>query len=178
MKTIPLRLFPGKPFMSRVIYYIYLLSLLIIPATLFFLVVPWTFPLAGSLLLLLFILEIIRSRNQRVPAKPPPGLLPLFLLSIFMLFQLVPLPPFLLKLFSAKTWQLYAGTIWITHPGTWMPLSIFPKGTGAEFYRFSFYSVLYLLTVQILNDRDRVKTAASLFAISAAVCSLFAILGN
>jgi tetratricopeptide (TPR) repeat protein len=164
--------------MSRVIYYIYLLSLLIIPATLFFLVVPWTFPLAGSLLLLLFILEIIRSRNQRVPAKPPPGLLPLFLLSIFMLFQLVPLPPFLLKLFSAKTWQLYAGTIWITHPGTWMPLSIFPKGTGAEFYRFSFYSVLYLLTVQILNDRDRVKTAASLFAISAAVCSLFAILGN
>lgn len=164
--------------MSRVIYSTYLFCLLIIPATRLFLASPWAFPFEGGLLSLLFILALIHFRSRRESVRVSPGLLPLFLLGAFMLFQLLPLPPFFLKLISGKSWELYSGTVWITSPGEWMPLSTFPRDTGAEFCRFSIYVVLYLLTVHILTDRDRVKSAASFFALSVVACSFFAVLGN
>jgi tetratricopeptide (TPR) repeat protein len=162
--------------MSRLNYLILLSLPLLIPAALFFFKAEWTVPAIEVFLTLLFLLNLWQARRGMRPFLSVPGLLPLFLLGGFMLFQLVPLPPLLLKL-SPKTWELYNETIWVPRPGVWMPLSITPKETATGLVRLSAYAVLYLLTVQIISERDRVKNGVRLLTLAAGFFSLVGILG-
>lgn len=101
-----------------------------------------------------------------------PGLLPLALLAIFMVCQLIPLPPHWVKLISPKTWQLYHETIWVVRPGTWMSLSVLPIKTAQEIFHYFSYVVLYFLTVQALSERERIHTTVNALAVFAGLFSL------
>ncbi|MBU3935912.1 MAG: lipid A core--O-antigen ligase, partial [Proteobacteria bacterium] len=85
-----------------------------------------------------------------------PALLPLILLLGYMLFQLLPLPPFLLKLLSPQSFTVYS----ITTPAgdsTWHPLTLSPKATLKEFFRFATYVLCYVAAIQILSRYQSLK---------------------
>ena len=114
------------------------------------------------------------ERADRLPLYRPPGLTPLLLLGGFMLFQLVPLPPSVLQPISPEAWQIYRETIWVARPGAWMPLSVVPEATLAQFFRLSAYAAFYLLTTQLLSGQERLKKT---LAFIAAFAGLYALVG-
>lgn len=94
---------------------------------------------------------------QKSALFKPPGLLPLALFLGYLLFQLVPLPADLVKFIAPATFQLYQNPLGSIKPLTWLPLSVYPQGTLEEFLRFSAYAAFYLLAVQLLTNRERLK---------------------
>ncbi len=138
----------------------------------------WSIAVVEGLCLLLAMLQLRSLRRRKSPFHPVPGLLPLVLLACYLAMQAIPLPPSFLKLISSKTWELYAGTIWIVRPGIWMPLSVVPKLTLVYFFRLVSCAALYLATVQLFAEKERLKRiipALALFVgpFSIALCILF-----
>lgn len=86
-----------------------------------------------------------------------PGLLPLVLLVGWMIFQLLPMPPSLVKVLSPEAFQVYKPVYDMQDIGKWMPLSVYPKGTILECLRITTYIFFYILTIQILCDGGRLK---------------------
>jgi O-antigen ligase/tetratricopeptide (TPR) repeat protein len=86
-----------------------------------------------------------------------PGLFPLFLLLGWILLQLLPLPVALVKLFSPATVAVYQPVYDMLESGSWMVLSVYPKGTLLEFLRITTYIFFYILTVQLLSDGALLK---------------------
>jgi hypothetical protein len=72
----------------------------------------------------------------------------LMLFLAYIAFQLIPLPPALVKIISPDTYTLYSETIGVTAPLTWLPLTIHKKATLMEFFRFSSYAAVYILTAE------------------------------
>lgn len=117
----------------------------------------WSRFLVEGLCLLLAMVQLQSLRRRRLSLHPVPGMLPLILLAGYLAVQLIPLPPGFLKLISPHTWDLYAGTVWLARPGAWMPLSIAPKLTLIYFFRLVSCIALYLLTVQLFAEKERLK---------------------
>lgn len=130
--------------------------------------------LVAGLSFLILLLHLWNLRREKKTLCWAPGLIPLVLFTGYILIQLIPLPPLLLKLLSPNTWKLYADTVWLVRPEAWMPISIAPKATLTEFFRAAAYAVFYLLTVQVLADRERLSGALSFIAFCA---GLFALAG-
>ena len=106
----------------------------------------------------------------------PPGLVPLILFCFYVLAQLAPLPPGMIRLFSPTAGEIYSNTVWLIEPGAWMPLSLAPKTTLLEFFRFSSCVVLYIFTIQLLADRVYLSRTIFLLAALASGIALLAIL--
>jgi tetratricopeptide (TPR) repeat protein len=159
--------------MNKLVYILYLFipacALLVFGAT-----GEWPETLVEALCFFLLLLHLLSLRRQAAPLYKVPGFLPLTVLTGYILIQMVPLPPLMLKLLSPNTWELYTDSIWLVRPGAWMPISIAPKATLAEFFRLAAYAVFYLMTVQVLAERERLKEALSFFSIC---IGLFALAG-
>ncbi|MBC8317773.1 MAG: O-antigen ligase family protein [Desulfobulbaceae bacterium] len=106
----------------------------------------------------------------------PPGLLPLLLLLGLTLFQLLPLPHFLLQALSPATFELYSDTILLLHPQSWLPLSVNSQATLDEFFRLSSYVLFYVLTIQLLADRKRLRKTVYVIICLATGLALISIL--
>lgn len=105
-----------------------------------------------------------------------PGLVPLTALLSYMLLQSIPLPPALIEKISPATFELYSRSVWIVQPGTWVTLSLYPKGTVSEFLRISSYAGAYLLTTQFLSDSDRLKRTVGLLSVLAGALAFVSIM--
>lgn len=91
-----------------------------------------------------------------------PGLYPLLLLLLFMALQIVPLPPFLLKILSPAAFAAYSPIAELADKGQWLPLSLNQKATGLEFLRISAYALVYILTSQLLNNPLNLKKTVNI----------------
>ncbi|MBI5848197.1 MAG: O-antigen ligase family protein [Nitrospirae bacterium] len=105
-----------------------------------------------------------------------PGIAPLAALLGYILLQAVPLPPALIEKLSPAAFALYRQSVWIAEPGAWTTLSLYPKGTIAEFLRLSCYAGVYLLTTQLLSDSKRLRKTVGLLAVFAAALAFFSII--
>ncbi len=126
-----------------------------------------------SSLLLFFI--FVKEKGQPGILKTP-GILPLAALLCYMLFQTIPLPPALIEKISPAAFELYRRSVWVADPGAWTTLSLYPKGTIAEFLRLSSYAAAYLLTTQFLSDHDRLRKTVGLLTAFAAVLAFFSLI--
>ena len=118
---------------------------------------PWSRAVVEGLCLLVTMLQLLSLRRRKSSLHPVRGMLPLVLLAGYLALQVVPLPPSVLKLISPKTWELYAGTVWIVRPDIWMPLSVVPKLTLVFLFRLVSGAALYFLTVQLFVEKERLK---------------------
>jgi hypothetical protein len=98
-------------------------------------------------------------RNKKALFHDIPGFTPLMLFLAYIAFQLIPLPPALVKIISPDTYTLYSETIGLM-----------------EFFRFSSYAAVYILTVQLLTDKDLLKKTIMTVIIFASAVSFFGIL--
>ena len=107
-----------------------------------------------------------------------PGLLPLVLLFVFMAFQLVPLPASLVKFISPGAYDVYSPVLSVTDDSGWISLSVNKRATLHEMLRIAAYSLMYILTVQLLNRPDRLRTATNLVVFLASAIAFLAIIQN
>jgi len=105
-----------------------------------------------------------------------PGLLPLFLLLGFMILQLVPLPPGLVKVVSPASWQAYEPVYVLAGADYWIPVSVNQKATLQELLRICSYGLFYVLTVQLLRTGTRINRTLKFLAGLGAAVAFVAIL--
>jgi O-antigen ligase/tetratricopeptide (TPR) repeat protein len=104
-----------------------------------------------------------------------PGSTPLFLMLLFMLLQLVPLPASVVQLLSPATYNAYEPVLSLTG-ARWIPLTVNQHATLQEFLRIGAYSLFYILTVQLLSVKDYLKKTVYVVIFLAAAIGLLAII--
>ena len=104
-----------------------------------------------------------------------PGIVPLLLFLAYLLFQVTPLPAWFLRILSPATYDIYLGTVGILDMPDLLTLSINKGATLGEFFRFASYASLYVLTVQVLTDRECLEKTVRLVLVLAFGIALLAI---
>ncbi len=142
---------------SRWMFGFFCFILLAPPVTYYGIDRQWTLLLFEAGVGLLFgwqLIEAVRGKRQFLKV---PGMVPLSLFCLYILFQVVPLPPGLLKLLSPQTYSHYTQSIWLLDSDSWMPVSVYPKETWIQFFRYSSYILFYFVTVQILRTTQQIR---------------------
>ena len=140
--------------MKKISFYLFLTTLIFSPLA-FGTVETWSYTIMESMICASAILLFL-SRNQ-MPFYAVPGLIPLLVFSSLILFQIFPLPVSLVKLISPESYKIYYDAVGTITSMKWIPISIFPRATMMEFFRFSSYILFYITAVQLLSDRSLLK---------------------
>ena len=135
--------------MPKVVLHIFLTALIFAPLA-FGSVELWSQAINTVLLCLIVLTLFWGAHRKENYWYTVPALLPLLGLLGYMLFQLLPLPPFFLKLLSPQSFSVYSLTE-EAGDNAWHPLTLNPKATLKEFFRFSTYALCYIATVQLLS---------------------------
>ncbi|GAB4489875.1 MAG: hypothetical protein OHK006_22030 [Thermodesulfovibrionales bacterium] len=114
------------------------------------------------------------KNNARIPSVP--GVLPLSFMLVFVAVQAIPLPPSLINILSPATAERHQMTIWAADRTVWAPLSLYPKGTVAEFFRLAGFGCAYFLAASLLADAGRLEKTIRLLAVFAGGLAVFAII--
>lgn len=161
--------------MNKIIRYIFLFLLIFSPLA-FGTVEQWSLTIMETLSCLALLLYFLYLYKQKKPFYEVPALLPLLLFLGYMLVQLVPLPPPLIRFISPSTYELYASTIGVLEPLGWLSLSINKKATLAEFFRYFSYAAFYILAIQLLSNREFLKKTVTVVIVFASLLAIFAML--
>ncbi len=154
-----------------------LLFVLVFSPLAFGTVEPWSHALSQTAALVgLAVALHRRTHGGRLRLYAMPGTLPLLLFLGFLLLQVTPLPPALVRLLSPAAHGRWAAALESAGPLPWLNLSLDPQATLREFFRFSACAAVYLLTVQVLARRDRLRAATTLLPVFAAALSFLAIM--
>lgn len=138
---------------------------------------PWSRSIAeGAALAALAVALHRRTHAGLLRLHATPGALPLLLLLGFMLLQVTPLPPALVGFLSPAAHVRWAAALDGAGPLPWLTLSLDPLATLREFFRFCACAAVYILTVQLLARRERLRAVTVVLPIFAAVLSFEAIL--
>lgn len=108
-----------------------------------------------------FFFHVYKNKD---PIYEIPGITPLSIFLVFILFQLIPLPPGMIELLSKQTFDIHQTTRQITGQDFWMPLTVNTKATLSEFFRYSTYVLFYVWTVQLLSRKGLIQT--TVFAVT------------
>jgi O-antigen ligase/tetratricopeptide (TPR) repeat protein len=119
---------------------------------------------------------LIRGIKNNETLIAVPGILPLILLLLYIVIQLIPFPPGLLKVLSPCAYSIHHNASVLSGETAWMTLSINPGATLAELFRWATYVGFYVLTVQLLKNRDLLRKTVVVIAIFGAILSFSSIL--
>ncbi|MBU0992263.1 MAG: O-antigen ligase family protein [Proteobacteria bacterium] len=142
--------------MSNLPYILYMALLAFTPVA-FGTVSDWSQGLMVVFSLMAFTLYLKQLQKGDKSFYLPPGLLPLCVWLAYMLIQLIPLPPALVKYLSPASFHLYQQTVGVVEPEKWFPISVNIKSTLLEFFRYVSYLAFYILTVQFLSNKETFK---------------------
>jgi O-antigen ligase/tetratricopeptide (TPR) repeat protein len=157
--------------------FVLFLVVIIFPPLAFGAVEEWSLAVMESLALLCLAAFLYLQKKGGEPQYyKTPGMLPLGCLLGYTLLQLTPLPAELVRLASPEAFNIYTNASGSAAAPAWIPLSVHPRATLAEFMRLASYAAVYILTVQLLADRRRLKQTVVVVTIFAAVLALFSIL--
>lgn len=138
---------------------------------------PWSRAVAETAVLAALAIALgRRAGGGSVWLREVPGALPLALLLGFLLLQLLPLPPLLVRLLSPRAHAIWLESLGIAGPLPWIPLSLDPLASLGELLRLCAAAAVYLLTVLVLTRRERLRATATALAAFAAVLAFLALL--
>ena len=136
----------------------------------------WSLMTVEVLAAFILCLVMIGLLYRKDPVYKVPGIFPLFLLLLYILLQLLPIPVELLKILSPMSWEAYRPVYEQMTGGVWLPISINQKATLQEFLRLGGYVLFYIATVQLLRSADRIKFTLTFVLILAGVIAFLATL--
>ncbi|MFP4039388.1 MAG: O-antigen ligase family protein [Desulfosudaceae bacterium] len=157
---------------KKLSYYCFLAVLVFAPLA-FGTVEAWSYAVMEILIGLSALLLFLPSRGA--PLYRPPGLFLLLMIAGYLLFQVIPLPPGLVRVLSPEAWRIYHQTAGAIDGAAWMPLSLHPRATVLELMRFLSYLVFYAVAVQLLTDRVLLKRTLVVLAVMAGLLAFFVI---
>jgi O-antigen ligase/Tfp pilus assembly protein PilF len=162
--------------MNKTAYWILAFALVFSPLA-FGAVEQWSMAVMEALSFIALSLVLLRSMKHKEPfLHEVPGIVPLSVFLAYMLIQLIPLPPALLKVVSPGAYKLYAETLWLDATKTWASISINKKSTAMELFRILSYAAFYVATVQLLSRKELLKKTVVLIIVFASLLSFFSIL--
>jgi tetratricopeptide (TPR) repeat protein len=161
--------------MNKGIYTIFIAILLFSPLA-FGTVERWSYAVMEIASLVVVLLVFLRIFQKKTSYYETPGIVPLLLFLAYILLQVVPVPPQLIKILSPSTYEIYRESFLIANPSAWIPLSVNPKATLTEFFRFSAYAAFYITTVQLLTRKELFKRTVFIIVICASFISFFGII--
>lgn len=127
----------------------------------------------SAIALFFFFIHILKNKD---PLYAVPGIVPLLLFLFYILFQLIPLPQVFVEFLSPEAFDIHQTTRLITHTDFWMPLTVNPKATLSEFFRYSTYVIYYVLTVQLLSRKENIQATALTIALFGGLLAFSSIL--
>ena len=101
-----------------------------------------------------FALSVLKKQVQPVEV---PALVPLLIFLVYILFQVVPLPPGVVKFLSPHAYAIHSRAYELFDAQGWMTLSIHPHSTVFQFFRYASYTPFYLLTIQVLKEKGALQ---------------------
>lgn len=161
--------------MDKIAYRLFLFLLFFSPLA-FGAVELWSLTLMEGLTFLMVGLYLLNCILKEQPLYQTPGALPLILFLAYLLFQMVPLPPGVISWVSPKSSDIYQQTIGTVEPAAWLPISINKKASLQEFFRYAAYVSFYFLSVQILTNKKKLKTAIYTIIIFSSLLAVFALI--
>jgi len=156
--------------------YLMFISVLIFSPLAFGTVERWSYALMEILSAGVLLLVFLRMFQKKTSYYETPGIVPLLLFLAYILLQVLPVPPQFIKILSPSTYEIYKGSLLVADPSAWIPLSVNPKATLAEFFRFSSYAALYIVTVQLMTRKELLKRTVFIIVICASFISFFGII--
>lgn len=118
---------------------------------------PWSLAVTETAsfgLFLFWFLRMMRTGEPEVSFIKPPFLIPLGALFFIAVLQVIPLPPVFLRMFAPHTYRVYQDIALNSGSIPWGTLSLYPHATVLEIVRFLSSLCIYVLTLQILRNRD------------------------
>lgn len=153
-----------------------LLFALVFPPLAFGAVEPWSRAIAESAALCGLLIALARrTRDGALRLHAAPGTLPLLLLLGWVLFQAVPLPTALLGAISPGSLSLWERTLGAAGPLPWVSISVDPAATLRELVRLAACAALYLLAVELMTRRERLRAFPAALATFAAALALVSV---
>lgn len=114
-------------------------------------------------------------RTGQAPLKVP-GFAPLFLLLLFMLIQLIPLPAALVRFLSPAAYDLYSPVMTMEPKLHFIPLTVNRKETLLMLFTFSSCALVYLLTIYHCRAAAFLKKTLAVVVVLAVLIAVEAIL--
>ena len=137
---------------------------------------PWALLIMECGAFLALFLYLLNARHKAEKLYKVPGLLPLACFLGYLLFQLLPLPAFLVRILSPGIYQIYVDTVGVFQPVDWLPLTLNRNDTLLAFFRFGAYAAFYVLLIQLFSKGAYLKRVVSIVTVFAASLSIIAIL--
>lgn len=100
---------------------------------------------------------VFATRNNEKILLKVPGMLPLVLFVLWMVFQIVPLPATVVQIVSSSSYDVYKPIHEVSGQNQWVSLTVNQKASLFELMRVATYVLFYFLTVQILSNSERLK---------------------
>ncbi|MFZ2631251.1 MAG: O-antigen ligase family protein [Desulfosalsimonadaceae bacterium] len=158
--------------MRKTAHYLFLTALIFSPMA-FGTVEIWSYLIMELIICASALVFYFSSKEKTVYQVP--GITPLLLVVAFILFQTLPLPGNFIKFLSPATYDIYHHWSGLIGPVNWIPLSIHPRATLMEFFRFSAYVLFYVIGIQFLSDRSLLKKTVAAIAWFAVLLSILVI---
>lgn len=137
---------------------------------------PWSYAIMEILVTLAVLLFFISILKNNEPFHATPGITPLIIFLSYILFQLIPLPPFILEFLSPNAFKIHEANNYLSDTDSWMSITVNPKSTLSEFFRYSTYVLFYILTVQLLKKKETLQTTVIVIAIFGGLLAFSSIL--
>lgn len=137
---------------------------------------PWSYAImqiGTGFACLFFFIHILKNKHD---LHKVPGITPLLLFLFYILLGLVPLPPFIVEFLSPNTFKIHQTTHTLSDLSAWMTLSLHPKATISEFFRYATYVMFYALTVQLLIKKGILKATVLTIALFGGLLAFSSIL--
>jgi len=137
---------------------------------------PWSYAVMEILTAIALLAFFIFTIKHNGPVYQVPGMVPLLVFLGYILFQLVPLPPALVAFLSPKAFEIHTVTRAVTETSGFMTLTVHPKSTVTEFFRYATYGMFYVLTVQLLARKELLRTTVFVVAVFGGLLAFSSIL--
>ena len=151
-----------------------ILTTVILSVLLFGTVEDWSIALVGVLSLVFFNLWLVNSikKGQGLPSIQRSLLLCIAAFLGFSLFQIVPLPPFLLKVLSPVK---YSALETVSRPG-FQSISVYPYATLHALLKLIVYLTLFLMAVSLAERKEGLRMVVRGLVFFGFILSVFALL--
>ncbi|MCP4117791.1 MAG: hypothetical protein GY737_20815 [Desulfobacteraceae bacterium] len=137
---------------------------------------PWSVAAMEILVFSALGLFLVQAVKNRVPICFPPGTIPLLFFLGYILLQVIPLPPLMVKVLSPSAFLIHQNAGDFSTPGSFLTISIHPRATLSEFFRYLSYAGFYMLTVQLLKDKGMLRRTIVVVTFFGAMLSFSSIL--
>ncbi len=123
--------------------------------------------------MLAFVSLLIRTRRRSSPFSLFPMGMVLLIVCAWTIFQIVPLPSWLVKLLSPGAWEVYEKIFSGTElAGKWRPFSLSPPSTVFQLMKIFSVSLVFIVVVNYFRDRHRARRLLKVVAWSGLIVAL------